>query len=140
MIHASLIFIPTICTCRFAHETSTIQNHSLYSLSKIIQLNGVSYYFKKEDFKDKNFNDNKQVGLIAQDVEKIYPELVQTDAEGFKSIDYAKLTPILVEAIKELQTQNDLLKNDNLLLKASMAAIETKLEKIERILNTGTNQ
>ena len=128
-----------VLTCsdiRYKKEIQPLKN----SLSKIIQLNGVSYYFKKEYFKDKNFNDNKQVGLIAQDVEKIYPELVQTDAEGFKSIDYAKLTPILVEAIKELQTQNDLLKNDNLLLKASMAAIETKLEKIEKILNTGTNQ
>ncbi|MBK8353534.1 MAG: tail fiber domain-containing protein [Saprospirales bacterium] len=90
------------------------------TLSKVIQLKGVSYFFNKEDFKDKNFNDNKQVGLIAQEVEKIYPELVQTDEQGFKSIDYAKLTPILVEAIKELKMQNDILKEDNIQLKTSV--------------------
>lgn len=105
-------------------------------LSKVMQLNGVSYYFKKEEFKDKNFNNNKQVGLIAQEVEKIYPELVQTDLEGFKSIDYAKLTPILIEAIKELKQQNDTLKEDNLQLKTSIQKLDTKIESIEKLLQT----
>ena len=87
-------------------------------------------------FKDKNFNDNKQVGLIAQEVEKIYPELVQTDNEGFKSIDYAKLTPILVEAIKELKQQNDVLKEDNIQLKTSVQKLDSSIQSIEKLLQT----
>ena len=117
---------------RYKKDIQPLQN----SLSNVIQLKGVSYYFKKEEFKDKNFNDNKQVGLIAQEVEKIYPELVQTDEQGFKSIDYAKLTPILVEAIKELKTQNDALKEDNIQLKTSVQKLDTSIQSIEKLLQT----
>ncbi|MBP6659209.1 MAG: tail fiber domain-containing protein [Chitinophagales bacterium] len=117
---------------RYKKDIQPLQN----TLSKVIQLQGVSYYFKKEEFKDKNFNDNKQVGLIAQEVEKIYPELVQTDNEGFKSIDYAKLTPILVEAIKELKQQNDVLKEDNIQLKTSVQKLDSSIQSIEKLLQT----
>ncbi len=48
---------------------------------------------------------DKQIGLIAQEVEKVFPELVSTDSEGYKSIAYGKLTAVLIEAIKELQQQ-----------------------------------
>ncbi len=44
-----------------------------------------------------------QIGVIAQEVEKIAPELVITDEDGFKSVDYIKFTPILIEAMKEQQ-------------------------------------
>lgn len=47
----------------------------------------------------------RRIGLLAQDVEKVAPELVSTDDQGFKSVDYIRLTPILVEAIKEQQSQ-----------------------------------
>ena len=126
-----------ICSdIRYKKNIQPLQN----SLSKVLLLNGVSYYFKKEEFKDKNFTNDKQVGLIAQEVEKIFPELVQTDAQGFKSIDYAKLTPVLVEAVKELQIQNNILKDDNLLLKALLVKMEARLEKIEKPLNPDINQ
>ncbi|NTW33368.1 MAG: tail fiber domain-containing protein, partial [Bacteroidetes bacterium] len=69
------------------------------------KLQGVTYYWKAKDFPDKNFTDDKQIGLIAQELEKVYPELVVTDKEGYKSVDYSKLTPILVEAIKEQQKE-----------------------------------
>lgn len=38
---------------------------------------------------------------IAQEVEKIMPEVVSTNGDGYKSMDYAKLVPLLIEAIKE---------------------------------------
>lgn len=104
------------------------------ALSKITKLQGVSYYFKKEEFKEMNFSDNKQVGLIAQEVEKIYPELVQTNEEGYKSIDYAKLTPILVEAIKELKDENEQLKTSDMELKKLIQGLSLKVEIIENLL------
>ncbi len=68
-------------------------------LEKVLKLQGVSY-----DWKD---NNNHDIGLIAQDVEKIFPEVVYTNKEtGLKSVDYAKLTVFLVEAIKEQQQQH----------------------------------
>jgi hypothetical protein len=48
----------------------------------------------------KGFSDDKQIGLIAQDVETVLPELVKTGTDGYKSVSYAKLTVVLVEAIK----------------------------------------
>ena len=73
------------------------------SLEKVKQLEGVSFKWKD--------NEEKDIGLIAQDVEKIFPELVSTNKEtGLKSVEYGKLTAILIEAIKEQQKQIDELK------------------------------
>ena len=52
-------------------------------------------------------------GLSAQEIEKIYPEIVSTGEDGYKSVDYGKLTPVLVEAIKEQQDQLIKLKKEN---------------------------
>ncbi|TWC06661.1 MULTISPECIES: tail fiber domain-containing protein [unclassified Pseudomonas] len=60
---------------------------------KLLELHGVSYEFKRDGKKD--------VGLLAQDVEKVYPELV-VEKEGYKQLDYEKLTAPLIEAVREL--------------------------------------
>jgi hypothetical protein len=73
------------------------------SLDKVLQLRGVSYDWRISEFPKKSFNDKKQIGFIAQDLENVLPELVQEDADGYKSVDYSKVAPILVEAIKEQQ-------------------------------------
>lgn len=80
------------------------------ALSKIKNINGVTYNWKADEFPDKNFNDEVQIGVIAQELEKVYPELVHTDKEGYKSVDYSHLTPILIEAIKEQQEVIETLK------------------------------
>jgi len=75
------------------------------SIEKIDKLNGVNYELRKDEFPEKKFSDGKQIGLIAQDVEKVFPELVRTDNEGYKSVDYTKLSVILLEGIKLQQKQ-----------------------------------
>jgi len=77
------------------------------SLDKILKLEGISFKWKDEE---RGVEDN--LGLIAQDVEKIYPELVKTDRKtGLKSIQYSNLVIPLIEAIKELKTEIEILKN-----------------------------
>jgi len=56
-----------------------------------------------------SFPETEQIGVIAQEVEKVFPSLVHTDAEGVKSVDYMKLTPVMIEAIKEQQKLIDAL-------------------------------
>jgi len=73
------------------------------SLEKVMNLNGVSYEWKVEENPGSGFKKDKQIGLIAQDVETIIPKLVFTDRKGYKSLSYEKLVPVLVEAIKEQQ-------------------------------------
>jgi hypothetical protein len=74
-------------------------------LQKLLQLNGVEYEMKKDIFQKNNFASGRQMGLLAQSVEKIIPEAVSENADGYKGVDYAKLVPLLIEAIKEQQVQ-----------------------------------
>src|SRR6185369_13956945 len=102
----------------FKQNITPLQN----SMENILKLQGVNYFWKTKEFPERNFNDKKQIGLIAQKVEKILPELVFTDKNGYKSVDYSKLTPILVEAIKELSVKNDKLRIEIENLKESFEA------------------
>lgn len=67
-----------------------------FSLEKLLQVNGVSYHWKDAALP------NKQIGFIAQQLEKIYPELVETDQFGMKSVNYSHLVAPIIEAIKTL--------------------------------------
>jgi hypothetical protein len=70
------------------------------ALDRVMNLKGVSY-----EWKDKaRAGRGREMGLLAQDVEKVFPELVYTDRKGYKSLSYDKLVPALVEAIKEQQS------------------------------------
>jgi len=75
------------------------------TLDKINQLKGVSY-----NWIDKLKDSTEQIGFIAQDVEKVFPQLVKTDDKGYKSVAYTNMVPVLVEAIKEQQKQIEELK------------------------------
>lgn len=75
-----------------------------------MNLQGVSYNWNIKDFPENGFSNETQIGLIAQDVEKIIPELVNTNDDGYKAVSYEKLTAVLIEAIKELKSENDDLK------------------------------
>jgi exopolysaccharide biosynthesis protein len=48
-----------------------------------------------------------KVGVIAQEVEKVVPEVVATNADGYKSVSYGNLVGVLIEAVKSQQTQID---------------------------------
>jgi hypothetical protein len=71
------------------------------SLECILKLNPVRYDWKT----DADSKDGKQIGFIAQELEKYLPELVDTDVDGMKSITYSTLTSVLTGAIQEQQKQ-----------------------------------
>jgi trimeric autotransporter adhesin len=75
------------------------------SLEKITTLRGVSYKWN-----DTKMGDRQQIGVVAQEVEKIFPEVVFTDKQGYKAVEYGKLIAPVIEAIKELKAENDSLK------------------------------
>ena len=53
--------------------------------------------------------DHKEVGVIAQEIEAVFPELVTTWDEGYKAVDYGRFSAVLLEAIKELKANVDAL-------------------------------
>jgi len=75
------------------------------ALASVLALRGVRYEWNALGVRHGGTAGARQVGLLAQEVEKIYPELVSTDAEGYKAVNYAQLTPVLIEALKEQQAQ-----------------------------------
>ena len=72
-----------------------------HALDSILQLQGKTYRWKE----DTTFANKADIGLVAQEVEKVFPELVAENEQGYKGIAYSKLTAVLIEAMKEQQQQ-----------------------------------
>ena len=97
------------------------------ALDKVLKLRGVSYYWKNSEemtaVRGKEvygYDDKKHIGVIAQEVEEVLPELVVTDNEGFKAVKYENIAPVLIEAVKEQQ--------------AIIEGLESKVEKLEKLV------
>ena len=98
-------------------------HHIPEALTSLEKLRGVSYEYKTAKFTRRNFHKGKTLGFIAQEMEKVFPELVVEDAEGYKAVNYIGLIPVLVEAIKEQKTQIEQQSE-------KIQTLETKLQKI----------
>jgi prepilin-type N-terminal cleavage/methylation domain-containing protein len=72
------------------------------ALEQVLLLQGVSYDWRTDEFPDRKFSSRRQFGLIAQDVEKVLPEIVGEDTKGYKSVNYVALIAPVIEAIKAL--------------------------------------
>jgi FtsZ-binding cell division protein ZapB len=110
------------------------------ALTKVTALQPVHYFWRASEFPAQRFGDSRAYGLIAQDVEEVLPELVVTNEDGFKAVDYSKLPLLTIQAIKELKTENDFLKarNSDLQSEASELKAETndlkqRVAELERL-------
>tara|TARA_B100000575_G_scaffold11294_1_gene8287 strand:- start:3093 stop:8684 length:5592 start_codon:yes stop_codon:yes gene_type:complete len=110
---------------RLKEKTGTINN----ALSKVCQIE--TFLYKENDLaKSFGYNNNKtQVGVSAQSVEKVLPEVVHLapfdyetaedgtvsskSGENYKTVDYARLVPLLIESIKELNAKIEILESKN---------------------------
>ena len=82
------------------------------ALDKVMDINGVEFdwsseYIETHGGEDEWFNRKHQVGVIAQEVEKVLPEVVADRPDGYKAVRYEQLTALLIEAVKELKTELD---------------------------------
>ena len=92
--------INSVSDIRTKENVATVEN----SLDIVSQLRGVWY--------NKIGEETRKVGVIAQEVEEVLPEVVHTDTEGMKAVDYGKMVGVLIEAIKELKQEIDELKGN----------------------------
>ena len=72
-------------------------------ISKLKKVRGYNYIYKTEEFKERNFNTGNQIGLIAQELKEVFPELVKEDSDGYLAVNYQGMVPLLLEATKEQQ-------------------------------------
>ena len=92
-------------------------------LSKLKLINGVEYYLKSENAKEDERK--KHFGVVAQEVEKIFPEVVKTMYDGTKAVAYMEFVGLLIEGIKELSTE--------------VETLESRINKLENIVSNCCN-
>jgi hypothetical protein len=83
-----------------------------YLLDKLVRLQPVHFYWRENEFPERHFGAGQSYGLIAQDVEAVLPELVSTDEQGFKVVNYSKLSLMLLQAIREQHQIGEKLNSD----------------------------
>jgi hypothetical protein len=93
------------------------------TLENVAALRPVHYFWRAEAFPEKGFGPGETYGLIAQDVEAVLPELVTTDAQGYRAVDYSKLPLLAIQAIRELKERNDALERRLAALEALLSAV-----------------
>ncbi|NCS29451.1 MAG: hypothetical protein GPJ18_13105 [Microcystis aeruginosa F13-15] len=103
---------------RLKKNISTLEG----ALDKLLQLRGVSYEWKEPE-KQGNLT-GPQMGLIAQEVEAVFPEWIGVDADGYQTLSIRGFEALVVEALKELKAENE--------------ALKKRCEELERQLAVGT--
>ncbi len=104
------------------------------ALDGLVKLVPVEWNWRSAEFPDRHFGDTRAYGLIAQDVEKQFPEMVGEDDEGYKTVDYTRLPLLLLQGLKDLSESHDKLAQENAALKAQLAAQDARLDRIEALL------
>ena len=97
---------------RWKENITPIEN----ALDKVSQINGVEFDWKeltKEEKKTQHGFEGHDVGVIAQEIEDVLPEVVTTRDNGYKGVKYEKIVPLLIEAIKDLKAEIEELKDIN---------------------------
>ena len=78
------------------------------ALEKVISISGNTFTWN-----DNSSHSGEDVGVIAQEIESILPQVVKTRDDGYKAVQYEKLVPLLVEAIKDLNNKIDSINNQS---------------------------
>ena len=96
-------------------------------LPHLTSLRAVTFDWKRDEFPEMEFEDKRQIGFIAQEVEKYFPELIRLDHNGFKLLDYPRMSVILLEAIKEQQV----------VIETQQAQIESIVQEFQKLKEIG---
>jgi|GEM_PF-788674 len=118
-----------------------IQGNYEKGLKEIIALKPVKFNYKVGNTCSLP-SDQNYVGFIAQDVQKVFPEAVSEGKDGYLTLDVNSINVALVNAVKELDAENDRLKAEsnnlkaeNELLKLKNDQIDSRLTKLEKIIS-----
>lgn len=102
------------------------------SLAKLQSLRGISYDWKTEAYPQKRFKAGRQIGFVAQEVQRVFPQLVSQSSDGYYSVSYSGMTPVLVEAMKEQQQLIEELRQMVLDLKGETMSLKTELQALKQ--------
>ncbi len=130
----------TASDARFKKNVSGVQN----ALDKVLALEGVSYEMRHDAFPNRSFRDGRQYGFLAQDLREVLPEAVTEGEDGYLSVQYDQVIPVLVEAVKALNARIETLEGEKAELKAELQAtrddLESRLQRLERLMGERTER
>lgn len=115
---------------RLKQDIQPLENNIL---GKMKSIGGYSYFWRTDEYPDKHFSADKQIGLIAQQLEAQFPTLVKTNDDGFKSVNYNGFTAVLLQAVKELNVKVEKLESENQKLYAELSASASNRTEIEQL-------
>jgi len=96
-----------------------------HALDKLLELHGYYYFWKQGS------DQSRQVGVVAQEVEAVLPELVHTGSDGIKTVDYPKLTALLIESTNNLKAQADKAEAESASLRADSMAKDAAIAQLK---------
>jgi hypothetical protein len=99
-------------------------------LDQVTALQPVNFDWRTTEFPERHFGDSRAYGLIAQDVEGVLPELVVTNEDGYKAVDYSKLPLLAIQAVKELKSRNEHLSEEAAKLGARVDELERTVREL----------
>lgn len=105
------------------------------ALARLNRLTPVYFYWDRDAHPDKGFSLRRQIGFIAQDVEKVFPELVSTDNDGYRYMAYSPLTAVLIEAAREQQNKIEALNARNDELERLLEKQEAQLAALDQVFS-----
>jgi trimeric autotransporter adhesin len=106
-------------------------------LPRVAQLQPVHFAWRSSEFPSYHFGDGVNAGLIAQDVERVFPEMVALDEHGLKMVNYAELPYLTLQAVKELYVESQAkteavraLQAENATLRALLADLAKRMDRL----------
>tara|TARA_B110000444_G_C18379321_1_gene384080 strand:- start:46 stop:516 length:471 start_codon:yes stop_codon:yes gene_type:complete len=112
---------------RFKNNIVPIKN----PLEKLKKINGYTFVWKESEHHPNKGND---LGVIAQEIEKILPEVTSTRQNGYKAVRYEKLTPFLISCIKEQQTQIENQQTQIENQQTQIASLQSQIDELKALI------
>jgi hypothetical protein len=104
-------------------------------LTELVALQPVTFDWRRDEFPELQLGMDGELGLIAQDVEAVMPDLVTVKADGFKAVHYERLPLLMLQGIRELKAENDSLRDELVAERQRNDGLEARLAALEQRLN-----
>ena len=128
--NVTALSFPTTSDFRLKKDIKDLAN----SLAKVLQIRGVSFKWKD----DLKYDSRVHLGVIAQELERIVPEVVTTGSDGIKRVSYSDLIPLIIEAMKQERAENyaeiEHLRDEAARLKSRLERSEEEAAQIKAVI------
>jgi hypothetical protein len=101
-------------------------------LDRLVRLQPVRFVWRVDQFPEYHFGAGLNSGLVAQDVEQVFPEMVSSDERGYKMVNYAELPYLTLQAVKELNAKVNALEAQNTTKDEQVRKLTEQVEALTR--------